>query len=163
MRENAGDQRWARRRLRRMKSARSAARTATAAIPPAMPPIWAWLRLEDVDWVAAGVVVDVTGAGATVVLVELEVGVGVTIVDEEVLLVACDVVVGVATTMDPEFITNVATSVACVSGAALVILLHMPYAALTVAAVHVVSYTSSEKSDGLCGETYSHRHHCDSG
>lgn len=96
---------------------------------------------------AAGVVVDVTGAGATVVLVELEVGVGVTMVDAAVVLVACDVVVGVATTMDPEFITNVATSVACVSGAALVILLHMSYAALTVAAAHIVSHTSSEKPD----------------
>lgn len=147
MREKAGDQRWARRRFRRMKSARSAARTATAAIPPAIPPIWAWLRFEELDWVAAGAVVDVTGAGATVVLVELEVGVGVTMVDEEVWLIVCDVVVGVATTIDPEFITKVATSVACVSGAALVILLHMPYAASTVAAAHVVSRTCSNKPD----------------
>lgn len=83
MREKAGDQRSARRRLKKTKSARSAARTATAAIPPAMPPIWAWVRLEAVDWVVAGAVVDVTGAGATVVLVELEVGVGVTMLDDD--------------------------------------------------------------------------------
>lgn len=53
-----------------------------------------------------------------------------------------DVVVGDATTMDPDFTISVATRVACVSGAALVILLHMPYAASTVSAAHVVSQIS---------------------
>lgn len=55
------------------------------------------------------------------------------------------VVVGDATTMDPELITKVATSVACVSGAAFAILLHMPYAALTVSAVQHVSHLARNK------------------
>lgn len=67
---------------------------------------------------------------------------------------------GVATTTDPEFITNVAMSVACVSGAALVMLLHMPYAALTVLAVHVVSHKISERPNGRVSRTYIHMQHC---
>lgn len=101
--------------------------------------------------VAAAVDV-VAAAGATVVLVELEVGVGVAMtMDEEVWFVADGVAVGGATTTDPEFITNVATRVACVSGAALVILLHMPYAALTVLAIDLVSHTSREKQSKCFG------------
>lgn len=47
------------------------------------------------------------------------------------LLRLVDLVDGVATTIEPELTTRVATIVACVSGAALGWLLHMPYAVVT--------------------------------
>lgn len=133
-----------RRRLRsKMKRASSAARIAAAATtPPAIPPTCALERLEEAAAaVASGVLVVVVPVvtavlvGEVLVLVaNVDVGVAVEAVDvvermavELVFEGTVHVVVLVSgTKTDPEITTRVAVSVACVSGAALGWLSHMP-------------------------------------
>lgn len=140
-----------------------------AAMPAAMPPIWARVRLglavagevEDGGAVAAieveveveDEVIDACVGAAVVVAAvdEVEVGVEVGVIAIVVeLWSVLDVGVGDATTTEPEFTIRVATNVACVSGAAKWMPLHMPYAVSTVSAAHttVVSYTIPEEEDG---------------
>lgn len=113
---------------------------AAAATPPAMPPICALLKLELLAAVTAVVLKGVLEVVLELMVV-LDVNVDGTNVEVEfwngrvvaalVVDVVDVVVVGVARTIDPDSMISVAISVACVSGAAPVWLLHIPYASVT--------------------------------
>lgn len=138
-------------RLRMQRnSARRAATTAAATHPLVMPATCALLSLE--------VPVDVPfamleGVGTRLALVLVDsagTDVGVDVGDVNVMDIELEVLFELrvrvcvgsgATTIEPELTIKVAISVACVSGAALVMLLHMSYALVTAAAVQLVSST----------------------
>lgn len=118
-----------------------------------MPPICALLSLELLAAVTAVVlegILEVVVLELVIVLeMDADVDVDVDVVDVDVTkvdvelwtgrVVAVRVDVGVARTIDPDSTISVAINVACVSGAAPVWLLHIPYASVTIWAIKHVS------------------------